>query len=56
MATFLLKAGISAALIYLAFRSIDLGDLRQQLAVLSWPPLIAALGLLSVQTVAVALR
>ncbi len=55
-ATFLLKAGISAALIYLAFRSIDLADLRQRLAVLSWPPLIAALGLLIVQTVAVALR
>lgn len=56
IAAFVLKAGISAALIYLAFRSIDLSDLRQRLAVLSWPPLIAALGLLILQTVAVALR
>lgn len=56
IATFLLKAAISAALIYLAFRSINLADLWQRLAILSWPPLIAALGLLIIQTVAVAFR
>ncbi|MGN6462823.1 MAG: lysylphosphatidylglycerol synthase transmembrane domain-containing protein [Pseudolabrys sp.] len=56
IATFLLKAAISAALIYLAFRSINLTDLRERLVMLSWPPLAAALGLLIIQTVAVALR
>jgi len=56
IATFILKAGISAALIYLAFRSIDITELRQRLATLSWPPLAVALGLLIIQTVAVALR